>query len=70
MLEVPQELGRHLSQAGGDGQGAAEGRWVQLPSFALGGSESYCPGLVDGRGRPGVNLFTAARLRACTEAEV
>lgn len=31
-------------------------------------SEGHCPGLVDGLGQPGVNLFTAGRL-GCTASE-
>lgn len=42
-------------------------RGVQLSGLSAGlSSGSHCPGLVDGHGPPGVNLFTAARLGGCT----
>lgn len=43
-----------------------KGGGVQLSCLSAGPSESHCPGLVDGQGQPGVNLFTAARLGGCT----
>lgn len=69
-LEVPQELGSHLSQAGGGDQGVVEARQIPLPFLVLGVSESCCLGLVGGQGQPGVNSLAAPRLRGCTEAQV
>lgn len=37
--------------------------------FSPGLLENHCPGLADGQGQPGVNLFTAAILGGC-EAEL